>query len=309
VRRPELERAFQHLAEVAAGVDLSGITDPKLQWLAVNRATVSRYGDVGPPADVAGVTYTPVMANGVPAEWVTAEGASAGRRIVWFHGGAWTAGSPVDYRAVSGTLARLSGASILMVDYRLAPEHRFPAGLDDCVRALEWAYANGPAGPAPAERISLVGDSAGGNLAAAACVRLAGAGSWMPDRLVLIAGTLDNVSMSERIGVDDPICTPESLSVPVDLYLTPAHSAADPQISPVFAPPTLLGKFPPTLIQVSAIEALAYDSKKFAGLLEQAGVRVNLSLWPELPHVWHGFLGLFPEAAEALNEMADFTGR
>lgn len=314
-RAPLLERAFQHLAEVAASVDLSGITDPREQWLAVNRGTLPRYGNVGPAVDLSGVTYTAVDAGGVAAEWVTADGADPDRRIVWVHGGAWTAGSPLDYRAVSGTLSRLSGASVLMVDYRLAPEFRFPAGLDDCVTALTWAFGNGPrtraseAGGDAARRLSLVGDSAGGNLAAATCVRLATSQSRLPDRLVLIAGTLDNASLSERVGVDDPICTPESLSIPIYLYLPAGHNVKDPLVSPVFAPLQLLSRFPPTLIQVSAIEALAYDSKTFARRLEQAGVQVNLSIWPELPHVWHGFVGLFPEAAQALGEIADFTAR
>jgi len=315
-RRPELARAFQHLESLAAEVDLAGITDPKLQWLTTMRGTLARYGDVGPEVGLDGVTFTPVSAGGVAGEWVTAEGASNARRIVYLHGGAWCGGSPLGYRAFSAALARLSRASLLMVDYRLAPEHPFPAGLDDCVKAFEWALVNGPlsgkAGRAdrdPAERISLAGDSAGGNLSAATCLRLAAAGARMPDRLALISGTLDNVAMPERIGADDPICTPQALAFPVAYYLTPPHSAADPLVSPVFAPTSLLEAFPPTLIQVSTSEALLHDSKAFAGRLEKAGVRVNLSLWPELPHVWHAFLGLFPEAIEALSEIADFMGR
>jgi len=203
-----------------------------------------------------------------------------------------------------------------MVDYRLTPEHMFPAGLDDCVASVEWAFANGPAsekaglaGRDPAERLSLAGDSAGGNLAAATCVRLAMTEGRMPDRLVLIAGSLDNVSTLERVGDDDPICSPEALSSSTYNYLPSSHTATDPQVSPVFAPTDLLRKFPPTLLQASAIEALAFDSKKFAGRLEDARVRVNLSLWPELPHVWHLYLGLFPEALEALGEIADFINR
>src|SRR4051812_42223571 len=113
-RCSRLQRAFQHLGEYAATVDLSGISDPKHQWLAVNRAMVPHYGDVGDAPDLEGIDYIPVSANGVSAEWVTAEGSSNTRRIVWFHGGGWTAGSPADYRGMSGTLARLSGASILI---------------------------------------------------------------------------------------------------------------------------------------------------------------------------------------------------
>ena len=90
-------------------------------------------------------------------------------------------------------------------------------------------------------------------------------------------------------------------------YLAPGDTPADHRISPVRAPLSLLGKFPPTLLQASSIETLAYDSRKFAALLAEAGGRVNLSIWPELPHVWHAFLGLFPEAAEALHEIADFV--
>ena len=298
-----------HLGGLAAAVDLTGITDPVQQWVTATRATLAGYGDVGPAASLDGVTFIPVDADGVAAEWVLAEGADPDQRIVWFHGGGWSAGSPLQYRPLSATLARLSKAAILMVDYRLAPEHRFPAGLDDCVTAYRWALANGPVGPGAANRIGVVGDSAGGNLAAATCLRLAEASIRQPGRLVLIAGTLDNVSMPERIGIDDLICTPDTLALSVASYLPPGASAADPLVSPVFAAAELLAQFPPTLLQVSAIEALAYDSRKFAARLEAAGVRVNLSLWPDLPHIWHGLQGLFPEAVEAVAEIADFLRR
>ncbi len=309
LRRPELEAAFDYMAGLTAQVDFTGLTDPKEMWLAAMRGTLPHYGALGREVSLDGVAFTPITANGVACEWVVAEGASPTRRIVYIHGGGWAGGSPLDYRPLSATLARMTGASILMVDYRLAPAHRYPAGLDDCVSAYEWALANGPSGPAPAEHISVVGDSAGGNLSAATCVRLATTGGRLPDRLALVAGTLDNVSMDKRIGLDDPICTPEALALSVEFYLPPGQSAADPEISPVFAPDVVLAKFPPTLIQVSTIESLAYDSKAFAARLEAVGVRVNLALWPDLPHVWHAFLGHFPEAREALAEIADFVRR
>lgn len=308
-RRPELEQAFMHLGGLAAAVDLTGVTDPVAQWVAVTRATLAGYAKVGAPVSLEGVSFTPVSADGVKAEWVVADGADPSRRIVWIHGGGWAAGSPLEYRPLSATLARLSKAAILMVDYRLAPEHRFPAGLDDCVAAYRWALANGPDGAGAPQRIAVVGDSAGGNLAAATCLRLVQAGVRPPDRLVLVAGTLDNVSLPERIGVDDLICTPETLALSIAAYLPAGASAADPLVSPAFAATETLARFPPTLLQVSAIEALAYDSKKFAARLEGAGVRVNLSLWPDLPHIWHGLQGLFPEAVEAVGEIADFVRR
>jgi len=315
-RRPELERAFLHSESLFAATDLTRISDPKVQWLTAMRGTIARYGDVDLSVSYEDISFTPIAIDGVEAEWVTLKGASNGRRIVWIHGGGWAAGSPVEYRTLSATLARMSGASVLMIDYRRSPDHPYPAGLDDCVKAFRWALNNGPDSAAagladrdPAERISLLGDSAGGNLAAATCLRLIADGAKLPDRLILVAGTLDNVSMAERVGEDDPICTPESLSNSVHFYLTDGHCAADPFVSPAFASTEALAQFPPTLIQVSTSEALLFDSRKFAGRLEKAKVRVNLSLWPELPHVWHAFLGLFPEAREAFAEIVDFADR
>ncbi|MDH2344118.1 MULTISPECIES: alpha/beta hydrolase [unclassified Bradyrhizobium] len=315
-RRIELERAFSHLAGLAASADLSGVPDPLQQFVAVIRALMPRYGDVGQAPGLDGVTFAPVNAGGVAAEWVTAESVDPVRRIVYTHGGGWVGGSPTDYRPLTATLARLSGAAVLVVDYRLAPEHRFPAALDDCVGAFRWAALNGPAheqdgrqSSPVATHLSLVGDSAGGNLAAATCLELAAKGERLPDRLVLIAGTLDNLSPADRGAIDDEIATPESLAAATAAYLGPNDKPSDYRVSPVYAPRELLAKFPPTLLQASAIEALAYDSRKLAARLDEAGVRTNLSIWPELPHVWHAFLGLFPEATEALREIANFVNR
>lgn len=315
-RRPELEKAYQHLMTVAEGVDLSGVTSPADQWLATTRATVMDYGGSAPPADLSDVTFTPVKANGVACEWVTVEGSDPARRIVYMHGGGWSAGGGASHRPILAVLARLSRASILFADYRLAPEHPYPAPLADCVAAYEFALVNGPssdtaglAGRDPKTRISVAGDSAGGNLSVATCVRLAKTGRPLPDRLVAIGGSLDNVSMWERVGVDDMIVTPEALAFSAHHYLAGGGSAAEPEVSPVLTPPEILAKFPPTLLQVSTIEALLHDSKRFAERLERAGVRVNLSLWPDVPHVWHAFVGLFPEAEAAIGEVADFVNR
>ncbi|MDH2384311.1 alpha/beta hydrolase [Bradyrhizobium sp. CER78] len=311
-RRPELEQAFAHLAGLAASADLSGISDPLLQFVAVIRALMPRYGDVGAAPALDGVEVVPVDAGGVPAEWVMAPGADLAHRLVYIHGGGWVGGCPRDYRAMAGTLARLSGAAVLMVDYRLAPEHRFPAGLDDCVTAFGWASLRGPdahrqSRKKPQGHLSLIGDSAGGNLAAATCLELVAKGARVPDRLVLIAGTLDNQSPVDRAGIDDQVATVESLATATAAYLGPGGDPSDYRVSPVRGPQALLAGFPPTLLQVSAIETLAYDSRNFAARLADAGVRVNLSIWPELPHVWHAFLGLFPEAIQALQEIAAFV--
>lgn len=172
---------------------------------------------------------------------------------------------------------------------------------------------HGPEGESRQEykagRLSVVGDSAGANLAAATCLELAARSQRVPDRLVLIAGTLDNAPEPDRIGIDDPIATGESPTAAVAAYLDPGGDPADYRVSPVYAPRDLLTRFPPTLLQVSRIETLVHDTRKFAARLEDAGVRTNVSVWPELPHVWHAFLDLFPESTEALQEIADFVNR
>lgn len=306
-RRADTERAFTHLTSIAATIDVSGISDPFLQWVAANRAIVSRYSDIGEKPSLDGVSFTPVSADGVPAEWAVAEGGSTTRRIVWLHGGAWSAGSPEVYRPLSAMLARMSGASVLVPDYRLAPENKFPAGLDDCTKALAWAAAHGPQKNERAETLTLVGDSAGGNLAAATTLQTIANCGRIPDRLAIIAGTLDNAPNPERVGLDDPICTPETLGVSVVGYLNEGDLPTDPRVSPVYASEEVLRKFPPTLIQVSSTEALLFDSKRFARRLEDAGVRVSLSIWPGLPHVWHALASLFPESRQAIQEIADFV--
>ena len=310
-RRPALQRAFQHLEDLAAATDLSEAVDDDDRDLQIARHVVPHYGEVGRRPDLSRATFTDVAADGVPATWLSLRDSVSRDRVVYFHGGGWRSGAARDYRAVLAMLAEYSGASIMAVDYRLAPEHRFPAGLDDCVAAYRWALEHGPdgSGVSPAERIHLVGDSAGGNLAVATCLRLAQLGARMPDRLAVIAGSLDNVEEQRRVGIDDPICTLQQFRICNAMYLSEGHDPHDPLVSPVYAPVELLAAFPPTLLQASWIESFAWDSKLFAERLGEAGVRVNLSLWPELPHVWHQFLELFPEARSAIREIADHLRR
>ncbi len=158
VQRPELEEDLGHINDVVSKVDFSGVTEPRNIWQRAVLATV-RYSDVGQTVDLTSVTLTPLHADGVPAERVTAERADERLRLVFFHGGGRAAGSPKDYITVSGMLARLS-ASILMVDFQLAPENPYPAGLDDCVRAYKRALDNSPSSLKDREPAESVASSA-----------------------------------------------------------------------------------------------------------------------------------------------------
>lgn len=304
-RPAPIERAFDHLVRLAQEHDVSGYPDPHTGWVAALRHFMTAYGTLGEMPSLGGVTRRDISADGTPAQWVTVEGADPDRRLVYLHGGGWSSGTLTDYRWVSAALARLTGASVLMVDYRLSPEHVFPAGLEDCARAFAWAAANGPAGAAPAQRLALAGDSAGGNLAAATCLLTIQRGGRRPDRLGLIAATLDNPPAEARVGRDDPVCTAEGFANCNQAYLS-GVSPTHPLVSPVYADAADLAQFPPTMLQVSGAEALLYDSQRFATRLMGCDVRTTLSVWPFLPHVWHFFLGALPEAEAALRELVGF---
>lgn len=307
-REAAFAAVLDHIAALGGQADLSRAIDPLDQFVTTLRHIVKRYGDVGPAPSLQGIQTRSASADGVPAEWVLAQDAPHSHRLVYIHGGGWCAGAPQDYRGIASTLARLSGASVLVIDYRLAPEHRFPAGLDDCVRALAWAATHDPEGGlADAAHLSVVGDSAGAGLAAGMVLEIISRGQRIPDRLALIAGTLDNLPYPERVGLRDAIVTPQSLAAAVACYLGAGATAHDPRISPIFASREALAQFPPTLLQASNIETLLQDTHDFAARLEQVGVHTVRSIWPGLPHVWHAFLGLFPEASAALQEIADFV--
>lgn len=227
-------------------------------------------------------------------------------RIVLLHGGGWVAGGLESHRPMAAALAEMSGLAVLLVGYRLAPEHPFPAGFDDCRAALAWAWKNGPSGAEAASQVFLVGDSAGGNLSAAVCVDAIASGAAMPNRLVLMSPALDGSANPARGQEAAANGDQASLEAMMSLYLKSRDQIDNPRVSPLLAAPGILARFPPTLIQASNTEFLVWDAGEFARLLIKGGVRVNLSIWPAMPHVWQAFLNLLPEAREALSEAANF---
>jgi monoterpene epsilon-lactone hydrolase len=255
------------------------------------------------------VRFIPVSADGVEAEWVVAEGASTERRLVHCHGGGWVAGGIDTSRGRGAALSRLSGTSVLLVNYRLAPEHRFPAGLQDCDTALSFAGRNGPKGIEDAAQLVLLGESAGGGLAASLCVHRIDAGHRMPDLLVLLCGQLSVAAFVDRVGRGDPLVSQKKLQHAYIAYTDHSVPPDDPRVSPLFTPLATLERFPPVLLQASGDEFLLHDARIFAGRLAEAGVRHVLSVWPGLPHSWHSQLDAIPQAEQALREVADFVYR
>ncbi len=256
-------------------------------------------GAVDPPADV---RCTAVSANGVPCEWVAAPGADAQRVLLYFHGGGYYRGSVRTHRDFSGRLSRAAGARALVVDYRLAPEHRFPAAVDDCTAAWRWLVANGT----KPSQVIVAGDSAGGGLALALLLTLRRGNEPLPAAAVLLSPWTDlaqsGASMTGN-AESDPTISKGYLDRFAQAYLGSA-SANDPLASPLHGD---LRGLPPLLIQVGSVETLLDDATRVADKARAAGVTVNLQVWPEMFHVWQRHAAQLPEAQQAIGQIGTFV--
>lgn len=240
-------------------------------------------------------------------EWFMPPQAEPGHHIVYIHGGGWFAGSVDTHRHLIDLIARRTGRAVFAPNYRLAPEHPFPAGLEDAGLAFAYACANGPAGPVEAASIALMGDSAGGNLSAALTVDLVSRDARLPDALALLSGVVDFRPPEQMPpGSDDPTCEPTTQTKIAELYLQGVTTVDNPLVSPAAAASYVLERFPPTIIQASSDEYLRDQDVAFAAALWRLGVTVHLSIWPHLPHAFHLFPQELPEAARAVDEIAAF---
>ena len=263
-------------------------------------------GDALPPPK--GVTYTRGVLGGVPGEWVEREGVAATEAsprptLMYVHGGGFVGCSPRTHRPITAGFA-LRGFRVFAPDYRLAPEHPFPAPLDDVVDAWRALRAQ-HAADSPSQRLVVAGESAGGNLALALMLSLRDAGESLPDAAALFSPATDLSGGSPSIvgnGDRDPMFHGPSLEHLGNAYLGPAGDATNPLISPLFGDPTGL---PPLLIHVAAEEALRDDGLRFAEKARAAGVTVETTVWPVVPHAWQ-LLAKVPEAQRSLDRASEF---
>ncbi len=276
---------LQVIREFLMGVDLDGMT------VAERRAATDSVASAPP----AGTAVDPVDAGGVPAEWVAAAGAGTERVLLYLHGGAYQIGSPATLRQMIALLSKAAQARVLSIDYRLAPEHPFPAAVEDAMTAYRWLIA---AGTDPAA-IAIAGDSAGGGLTLGTLVALRDAGDAMPAAAAVMSPWTDlaltGESLRSRKAVD-VLLKPEAMPETANLYLAGADPR-HPYASPLYAD---LHGLPPILIHVGDAEIILDDSTRFAARAREAGVDVTLEVWDEMPHVWHAFAGLLPEADRAI---------
>jgi monoterpene epsilon-lactone hydrolase len=263
------------------------------------RASFAPAGPVHPIPD--DVVVTEVDAGGVPAHWLEAPGADDDRILLFLHGGGFQFGSVRSDGELAARLGRAAGMRVLFPEYRLAPEHPFPAAIDDVVTVWRWLTENQGLN---ASSMAVAGDSAGGGLAVSLLVAVRDAGEIFPAAGVLMSPTVDltssGSSMTDRED-QDPISTPELLRQLAADYLAGADPAG-PLASPLFAS---LSGLPPLLVLVGTSDLLLSDSERLAEAARSAGVDVELHVGKGLPHVYPLMLGT-PEAAEATTRIGDF---
>jgi acetyl esterase/lipase len=249
------------------------------------------------------IALEPVEAAGVPAEWIVAPGADRTRAIFYLHGGGYAVGSIATHRGLVGRLSAASGAAGLAIDYRLAPEHPFPAAVEDATAAYRWLLAQG----IPPGRIAIAGDSAGGGLTLATLVALRDAGAPLPACAVTFSPwadlALEGESMDSRAELDGMVQRP-GIQQMADWYLA-GQDPRHPLASPIHAD---LRGLPPLLVQVGTHETLYDDATRVVERARAAGVAVTFEPYEELFHVFQLF-AVLPEAQEAVTAAGQFIAR
>jgi monoterpene epsilon-lactone hydrolase len=247
------------------------------------------------------VESVPVTLGSVPAEWLVPKQALASAILLYLHGGSYCAGSIASHRALAGNLARATGVRGLIIDYRLAPEHPFPAGIDDAAATYRALLATGFA----SDKIVVAGDSAGGGLSLALLLRLRDQGTAMPAAVACLSPWTDlsgSGTSHETRASKDVVLSSSHLAQAAQLYLAGADPRT-PLASPLFAD---LQGLPPLLVQAGGDEILLDDA---TGLTERAracGVDVTLEVWPRMQHVWHFAASIMPEARRAIDAAGRF---
>jgi acetyl esterase/lipase len=248
------------------------------------------------------VTVDHVSIAKASADWLATPGADADRAVLYLHGGAYVLGSALAYREMTSRIGRAAAARTLVLDYRLAPEHPFPAAVEDAVAAYNFILAQ----KIKPSNIAIVGDSAGGGLTLATLLSLRDTGVPLPACAVCISPWIDlectGGTMETKAAVD-PICTRESLLGEAALYLA-GGNPRNPLASPLYAD---LKDLPPLLIQVGTEETLLDDAIRLDAHAKSASVTVTLEVFEDMPHVWHVFASYLPEAQQAIDQIGQFV--
>jgi epsilon-lactone hydrolase len=252
------------------------------------------------PRPPAGTQTTVTDGGGVNAVRVAVRQARSDRCVLYFHGGAYAVGSAVLYRDLTWRIGAAARACVLYFDYRLAPEHPFPAAIEDAVTVYRWL-----AGQFDPRRIAFMGDSAGGGLALATLYKLRDEGFPLPAAAVAVSPWTDLALTGPSLQLNaaaDPMLNVAKLPALANGYL----SGADPRnhyASPLYGDASGL---PPTLIHVGSDEILRDDAVRMAEKLRAAGCDVEIEVWPRMPHAWHLYARILPEGRHAIDRIGTF---
>ncbi|MBP6208218.1 MAG: alpha/beta hydrolase [Anaerolineales bacterium] len=243
-----------------------------------------------------------VEADGIQAEWLTPHNANPAHAILFFHGGGYVTGSIADHRMMCGLLAEATNTKVLIPEYRLAPEHPFPAAVDDALKVYHWLLKQGFS----SEKIIFAGDSAGGGLSLAAALALKEKSGSLPAAILCLSPwadlTLKGGSHATRAKAEVILKT-ETLREWALCY-TDESNLSNPLVSPVFGD---FQGFPPIFIQVGSDEVLLDDALMAAEKARSAGVNVSLNVWDGMWHVWQALGNLLPENKKTFEEIAQFV--
>ena len=246
------------------------------------------------------IATEPVSLDGVPATWFGGPEREHTGTLLYLHGGAWSLHLPRIYARFAAALSHLTGMRVLLPDYRLAPEHLFPAGVDDCYASYRWlldrGYRDRP--------LALAGDSAGGNLSLITLMRARNDGLAMPDCAALLSPATDLTWSGPSIRYNaelDPMFSPAAMDALHDLYC-PGQDPANPRLSPLFGN---WDGLPPLLFHAGSTEMLLDDAVRAHDRARQAGVAASIEVYVGLPHVWQ-MIAWLPEAKQATRQLAEF---
>lgn len=247
------------------------------------------------------VSYTPVNVNGVPAEWATTPESRNEDVLLYFHGGSYNSGSIASHRSLVANIANAGKVRALAVDYRMAPEHPFPAAVEDSLAAYRWLLENSIS----PDHIILAGDSAGGGLAIALLVRLRDEKLPMPRSAVCLSPWTDLTCSGDSWRANrkrDVMLDLGSIQSSAKLYLGD-HDPRIPLASPIFAD---LHGLPPIMIQVGTEELILADATGFTENARAAGVDVTLQVWEGMQHEWQFAAAMLPEGKQAVEKIGQF---
>ncbi len=250
------------------------------------------------------VDVQPITIGNLPAEWLRPAGVNDDQVVLYLHGGGYTLGSCHTHRALGARLAIASQTPVLIIDYRLAPEHPFPVALEDALAAYQWLIDP----ERPARLIAFAGDSAGGGLVIAAAIALRDQGDRLPAAIVCMSPWADLAVTGESMvtrAKADPLISRESSLYHAALYVA-QHDPYAPLVSPVYAD---LHGLPPLLIQVGDREVLLSDSVRLADRARQVGVDATLEVWDGMWHVFQAYAPFLPEAQQAIDHVGAFISQ